>query len=128
MNHLSPEQFDSNAREALGDAQLRGALRNLATVFGERRKVAIASVDDWEGLRERARAIKDETLAHLDSYLETFADNAERAGALVHWARDAGEACGIVIRLLAERGATRVVKSKSMATEEIHLNAALEAA
>jgi L-lactate dehydrogenase complex protein LldF len=127
MEHPSAETFDLNAREALEDAQLRGALRNLANTFGERRKVAITTVDDWEGLRERARAIKDETLAHLDSYLEAFADNAERAGAHVHWAEDAAQACRIVVRLLGERQASRVVKSKSMATEEIHLNAALEA-
>jgi L-lactate dehydrogenase complex protein LldF len=126
MNHQTAETFDRNAREALSDAQLRGALRNLASTFGERRKVAITTVDDWEGLRERARAVKDETLAHLDKYLAEFADNAERAGARVHWARDAAEACSVVVRLLRERGAERVVKSKSMATEEIHLNAALE--
>src|SRR3989440_12798015 len=128
MNQPTSETFDVNARAALADPQLRGALRNLATTFGERRKTAITTVDDWEGLRERARAIKDETLAHLDQYLAEFADNAARAGAQVHWARDGAEACALVIRLLHERQATRVVKSKSMATEEIHLNKALEAA
>ena len=127
MNHLTAETFDANARSALGDKQLRGALRNLAGTIGERRKVALTTVADWEGLRERARAVKDETLAHLDKYLEAFADNAARAGAQIHWAHDAGEACAIVLRLLREHNATRVVKSKSMATEEIHLNAALEA-
>jgi len=128
VNHLTSETFDQNARDALNDGQLRGALRNLATTFGERRKVAITTVDDWEGLRERAREIKDVTLGNLDKYLADFADNAERAGAKIHWARDAAEACGIVLRLIQERNATEVVKSKSMATEEIHLNAALEAA
>ncbi|MGH9967092.1 MAG: LutB/LldF family L-lactate oxidation iron-sulfur protein [Pyrinomonadaceae bacterium] len=127
MNHLTAETFGANAREALADPQLRSALRKLTNVFGERRKVATTTVDDWEGLRERARAIKDDTLAHLDQYLEAFANNAESAGAQIHWARDAGEACAIVLRLLRERNATRVVKSKSMATEEIHLNTALEA-
>jgi L-lactate dehydrogenase complex protein LldF len=127
MDHQTSETFDRNAREALRDPQLRGALRNLATTIGERRLVAITTVEDWEGLRERARAVKDETLAHLDKYLEAFADNAERAGARVHWARDAAEACAVVIRLVQERQATHLVKSKSMATEEIHLNAALEA-
>ncbi len=127
MNHLTSETFDVNARQALVDVQLRSALRNLADTFGERRKIAITTVADWEGLREQARAIKDETLAHLDEHLEAFADKAERAGAQIHWARDAKEACSIVLQLLGERNATRVVKSKSMATEEIHLNAALEA-
>jgi L-lactate dehydrogenase complex protein LldF len=128
MHQPTSETFDLNARQALGDGQLRSALRNLAATFGERRKIAISTVEDWEGLRDRARAIKDETLAHLDGYLETFAAKAERAGARIHWARDGKDACNLVLQLLNERGATRVVKSKSMATEEIHLNAALEAA
>ncbi len=124
--HQSAETFDQNARQALQDKQLRGALQNLATTFGERRKLAIATVDDWEGLREQARAVKDETLSQLDKYLAEFADNAARAGAQVHWARDAHEACSLIINLLQARGAKRIVKSKSMTTEEIHLNAALE--
>jgi L-lactate dehydrogenase complex protein LldF len=127
MNHQSSETFDTNARQALTDVQLRGALKNLVATFGERRRLAIKTVDDWEGLRTRARAIKDETLARLDQYLEAFANNAESAGAQIHWARDAEEARSIVIGLLKERNAKRIVKSKSMTTEEIHLNDALEA-
>ena len=87
----------------------------------------MATMADWEGARDRARAIKDETLLHLDRYLEEFTANAERAGAAVHWARDAAEACEIIGQLAQERGARTVVKSKSMASEEIHLNAALAA-
>ena len=63
--HRTSETFERNAADALGDAQLRGALRNATTLFGERRRAAIASVEDWEGLRERARAIKAETLENL---------------------------------------------------------------
>src|SRR5436305_4766801 len=114
MNHQTAETFDQNAREALQDAQLRGALRNLAGTFGERRRAAIETLDDWEPLRERARAVKDETLTHLDKYLAEFADNAGRAGALVHWARDAAEACAVVLDIIKGRAAARVVKSKSM--------------
>src|SRR5260221_14238225 len=109
MTHLTSETFDQDAREAMRDPVLHGAMRRLADNFAERRKVAIASVDDWEGLRERARAIKQETLLHLDKYLLQFVENAERAGARFHWARDAEEACEIVLGLLNERGATRVV-------------------
>ncbi len=110
------------------DPVLHGALRKLADNFVERRRNAIASVDDWEGLREKARLIKEETLLHLDEYLSRFVENAENAGAKFHWARDGKEACQIVLGLVKERNATMVVKSKSMATEEIHLNDALEAA
>src|SRR3954447_16768509 len=114
MNHATSERFDKNAREALLDPQLQGALRNLATTFGDRRRVAISSVDDWEGLRERARRIKDETLLHLDIYLEQFAENAEKHGVKIHWARDGREASSIVLDLIKELEATNVVKAKSM--------------
>src|SRR6266446_718018 len=127
MDHPTTETFDANARAALADVQLRGALRNATSLFGARRLEAARSLDNWEALRSQARAIKDETLLQLDQYLEEFAANAEKAGAQIHWARDADEANGIVCRLAGERGVRLVVKSKSMVTEEIHLNAALEA-
>jgi L-lactate dehydrogenase complex protein LldF len=127
MNHLTSETFDANVRAALANDQLRGALQRATSLFGRRRREAANSLDNWEELRTQARAIKDETLLHLDRYLEQFTARAEAAGAQVHWARDAAEANRIVCRLAKERSARLVVKGKSMATEEIHLNAALEA-
>ena len=126
MQHLTSKTFDQNARVALKDKTLRGALKNLAATVGGRRKTAIGAVENWEDLREKARSIKEDTLLHLDVYLEKFAENAEHAGAQIHWARDGKEACAIVLDLINERNAKNVVKSKSMATEEIHLNHALE--
>jgi len=128
MNPLTAETFADNARAALTDTQLRGALRNATSLFGRRRRAAAQSVHNWEELRSQARAIKDETLLHLDQYLEEFTGNAAVAGAIIHWARDAAEANAIVCKLARERNALLAVKSKSMVTEEIHLNAALEAA
>ena len=127
MNHLSSETFGENAKAALADVHLRGALKNATSLFGERRKEAAASLPNWEALRTQARAIKDETLLHLDRYLEEFVRNAENRGAKIHWARDAAEANSIICRLATERSARTVVKSKSMTTEETHLNTALEA-
>src|ERR1044072_542638 len=128
MNHLSSETFKENARTALADVQLRGALKNATSLFGERRKEAAASLPNWEDLRSQARAIKDEVLLHLDRYLEEFVRNAESRGAIVHWARDAAEANSIICGLVTDRKARIVVKSKSMTTEETHLNAGLAAA
>ena len=125
--HATSETFDRNARAALADPVLHGALRHLADSFVVRRRNAIASAGDWEGLRERARSIKDETLLHLDAYLERFTENAKKAGATIHWARDGKEACEIVLGLVRQKNANMVVKAKSMAGEEIHLNEALEA-
>lgn len=127
MNHLSSETFAENARAALADVQLRGALKNATTLFGERRRAAASSLPNWEDLRDQARAIKDDALLHLDRYLEEFAGHAESRGAKVHWARDAAEANAIICRLAKDRHARTIVKSKSMTTEETHLNAALEA-
>ncbi len=127
MNHLTPQTFDANARAALVDTQLRGALRQATSLFGKRRRAAAEGLDNWEALREQARSIKDEILLHLDRYLEEFVSNAERRGAKVHWARDAAEANAIVVRITQSHGAHRLVKSKSMVTEEIHLNDALQA-
>jgi len=128
MNHLSSETFRENAKAALADTHLRGALKNATSLFGERRKAAAASLPNWEELRTQARAIKDEVLWHLDQYLEEFVSSAEARGAQVHWARDAAEANSIIRTLATERKAHIVVKSKSMTTEETHLNDALEAA
>jgi L-lactate dehydrogenase complex protein LldF len=125
--HLTTETFDANARAALTDRQLRGALRNATSLFGKRRLAAARGLHNWEELRTEAQAIKGDVLLHLAEYLEAFVANAEKRGARIHWARDAAEANGIVCRLVDERGARKLVKSKSMVTEEIHLNHALEA-
>ena len=128
MNHLSSETFRENANAALADTQLRGALKNATSLFGDRRRSAAASLPNWEDLRSQARAIKDEVLSHLDKYLEEFVRAAESRGAKIHWARDAAEANAIICRLASEHKARIIVKSKSMTTEETHLNTALEAA
>ncbi len=86
-----------------------------------------ASIPEWEMLRETASAIKAHTLSRIANYLEQFEKNATANGIKVHWARDAEEHNAIVHRILAERGVTRLVKSKSMLTEECHLNPYLQA-
>ena len=92
-----------------------------------RRDEALAAVPDAEALRARAAALKDHVLDHLDVLLERFEERARAAGAVVHWAPDARALCETVEGLLRAHGATRVVKSKSMLTEECGLNPWLEA-
>jgi L-lactate dehydrogenase complex protein LldF len=94
--------------------------------FRERRDAGAATVPEWEALRELASAIKEHTLSQLDVYLEQFESAALANGVHVHWARDAEEHNRIVHGILEERGARRLVKSKSMLTEECGLNAYLE--
>jgi L-lactate dehydrogenase complex protein LldF len=87
-----------------------------------RRDRAVQAVPEWEWLRETASAIKAHTLSHLAEYLEQFEANATRLGARVHWARNADEHNAIVLSILQKHRVTRLVKSKSMLTEECHLN------
>jgi L-lactate dehydrogenase complex protein LldF len=91
-----------------------------------RRDEAARDVPDWEALREAASRIKRGALSRLADHLEEFEANARRLGAEVHWARDAAELDAIVLEILASRGVRRVVKSKSMLTEECGLNPVLE--
>ena len=92
----------------------------------QKRDVARGVLPEWEELRALASQLKAHTLSRLADYLEQFEKNALAAGAQVHWARDADEHNQIVHGLLKARGVTRLVKSKSMLTEECHLNPFLE--
>lgn len=83
-------------------------------------------VDEWESLRNTASAIKRHTITHLDKYLEQFADNAERNGVHIHWAKDAAEFNNIVLEILKSHNVKKLVKSKSMLTEECEMNPFLE--
>ncbi|MDE7346148.1 MAG: LUD domain-containing protein [Muribaculaceae bacterium] len=84
-------------------------------------------IPEWEELREAASRIKKHTVTHLADYLERFAANAERNGVHVHWAKDADEYNAIVLDILGEHNVKKVVKSKSMLTEECALNDSLSA-
>jgi L-lactate dehydrogenase complex protein LldF len=92
----------------------------------KKRDTASSAVPDWEELRKAAEAIKAHALSRLAGYLEEFERNATALGAKVWFAKDAAEHNAIVHRILSERGVTKLVKSKSMLTEECHLNPYLE--
>ena len=83
-------------------------------------------LEEWEQLREKASEIKKHTISHLDEYLEKFASNAEKNGCVVHWAKDADEFNSIVLDILREHNVKKMVKSKSMLTEECEMNPFLE--
>jgi L-lactate dehydrogenase complex protein LldF len=93
----------------------------------QKRDRMAAGLPEWERLRELASQIKAHTLANLPRYLEQFEAQATQLGATVHWARTADEHNQIVHNILLSNQVQRVVKSKSMLTEECHLNPYLEA-
>ncbi len=115
-------------RKALADDHLQEALRSSTLRLYTKRLDAAREVPGWERLRERARELKREAMDHLDEYLEQFADKVERHGGKVHWAATGEEACAIVRGIAERAGVREVVKAKTMVSEEIELNHALEAA
>jgi len=120
--------FPIAARTALGDTQMRKNVRHATEVIQAKRARVVAEMPDWQQLRESGKQIRQHTMEHLDYYLQEFEANCTRAGGVVHWARDAEEARRIVVELVKASGSDEVIKIKSMTTEEIQLNAALERA
>ena len=102
--------------------------RHDQTFFGVRQKRdrMAQALPEWEVLREAANQIKKHTITHLADYLEKFESNAVKNGVQVHWATDADEYNRIVFDILSKHQVKKVVKSKSMLTEECHLNEHLE--
>ncbi len=92
----------------------------------EKRDLQAHALAEWEELRGKASQIKAHVISHLADLLEQFEENATRLGAHVHWARDAAEHNAIVAGILEEHSVRKVVKSKSMLTEECGLNPFLE--
>ncbi len=120
--------FPERAGAALRDRFLQEALTIATTKFIGLRRESFADFPQGDVLRDRAREIKEATLQRLDVHLGRLADNIERLGGHVHWADTSEEAREIVLGLCRDRGVRMAVKSKSMATEEIELNEALERA
>jgi L-lactate dehydrogenase complex protein LldF len=120
--------FPAAARDALADTQLRHNLGNATATIRRKRQAVVDELPDWAELRAAGAAIKDDVLARLDTYLVQLEEQVTARGGTVHWARDAAEANAIVTALVRATGAREVVKVKSMATQEIGLNDALEAA
>ncbi len=92
------------------------------------RSAAIAEVANWEDLRARAKVIRAYTLEHIDVLLQQLEVNFRGAGGVVHYASDARSACTILLDLARQHGVRRVVKSKSMVSEELEVNEAIQRA
>ena len=125
--NVSAQSFKENARHALDDPQLQRALNHVRRNFTEKRAKAAAALPEFELLREAARSLKDHALAHLDLYLEAYEERVIASGGEVHWAETASEARDIILDICRRAGARTVTKGKSMISEEIGLNAHLEA-
>ena len=122
-----PGSFRAQARLALADSHTQAALDVATTRLRENRIRAWEERDDIEDLRERGREARSRAIRDLPHYLDEFERACTARGGVVHRAADDAEARAAIVQICRAAGARLVAKSKSMVTEEIHLNEALEA-
>ena len=117
-----------NISGTLSNPTLEAAIYSATGRLAAARRNAVAedALPDYQELRQHAHDIKQHTLDHLDVYLEQLERNVVAQGGKVIWASSGVEACDFILDLARQRGVKLVVKSKSMTTEEIHLNDRLE--
>ena len=123
---LSKYSFEKESNKALNNKSLQEALINTTNRFRSARKNIVSDSHNWQQLRQVARNIKEHTINNLHNYLQLLENNIISTGGHVHWARDSEEACEIIRQIAQKNSVKKIVKSKSMATEEIHLNKSLE--
>ncbi|WP_055108076.1 LutB/LldF family L-lactate oxidation iron-sulfur protein [Paenibacillus ihumii] len=128
MSAMNPMAVDVKKRAelALNDDFLRKAVRFTTERLRSGKLNAAEELSNWEAWRERGRQIRLHTIAHLDYYLNLFVENARSNGVHIHFADDAAEAVHISLEIARRKQAKSAVKSKSMVTEELHLNEAFE--
>jgi len=128
MSTAAAREFLRSAAKKSADLNHRQIIRrsidhyNAAVVRGR------ATFADWEAARERCHEIKQEALNNLERYLLEFEQGVKERGGQVFWAENSAEASQYITNLAVSRGVRKVVKSKSMVAEEMHLSAALEKA
>jgi L-lactate dehydrogenase complex protein LldF len=121
-------QFKTDAIRVSGDLRHRGIIQTAMGKYEVVRDLRKSGFQDWQGARNLAQRTKFEAVNHLDVHLKQFAAKLESRGTKVHWAGTDAQAREIIFSILREKKARVVVKSKTMTSEEIHLNQAMEAA
>lgn len=119
--------FKSKSSMQLDNAHFQKNMRRFGRGFAEKRAAAVAQLDIFEALRDAGKDIRNRGLENLDAYLIKFEEAATARGTVVHWAETAEDVNRIVIEIAQANGVKKIVKSKSMVSEESGLNHALEA-
>ncbi|MBB5375749.1 L-lactate dehydrogenase complex protein LldF [Deinococcus metalli] len=122
-----PRPFPQAARDAVNSPQLRANLRKVTTTIRDKRLRAVGELPHWEELRRLGAATKDASLANLSDRLLELEASVRARGGHVHWARDAAEARELVAQIAHAHEVTELIKVKSITSDEIELNAALDA-
>ena len=120
--------LDAEIRAALNNEDMKSALSKAVNGVNAQRRSVISRFPGYEAARDEARRIQEQAIAELPTLIERFTDAVENHGGTVHMAEDGEQACRVITGIAKERGLKRMVKGKSMTSEEIRLNSALEAA
>jgi L-lactate dehydrogenase complex protein LldF len=124
---IASMHFKSKASLQLEDEHFQENMRRFGRGFVQKRATAVAELDNLEQMREAAAAIRDRSLANLDAYLILFEQAAMARGATLHWAETSDDVNRIVLEIAQRNDVRKVIKSKSMVSEESGLNAYLAA-
>ncbi|MDB5085954.1 MAG: iron-sulfur cluster-binding protein [Bacilli bacterium] len=122
MSDSAGTTLTERSQHALQDDFLRAAVKFTTERLRGRKTDSTNDLGNWEEWRERGKQIRAHTIAHLDYYLDQFTTQVERAGGKVHFAKDGAEAVAIALEIAQQKNAQSVVKSKSMVSEELHIN------
>src|SRR6476659_1018999 len=125
---IASMHFKERAHDNMGNAQLQGNLQKIKGKFVAKRRLSLAELDDFEATREAARAIRQRALDDLDVWLTIFEANARAHGATVLFAQTPGEINALVLEIARRHDVRKIIKSKSMVSEESALDHAIEAA
>jgi L-lactate dehydrogenase complex protein LldF len=115
--HVASMHFKERAHKSLDDVQLQQNLQKFRGKFVAKRREAMTELDDFEGTRDAARAIRQRALDNLDTWLEMFEANATARGATVLWASTPADVNRLVLEIAARHGVAKIIKSKSMVSE-----------
>jgi L-lactate dehydrogenase complex protein LldF len=126
MTNHHPLDFDKNVAEALKDTQLIKNIKSAMATLVSKRKTIFSDAAETEQLRTLGNALKKKALSKLPQLLEQLEEKCTQNGIQVHWAETAAEANQLVLDIMKSHGATRLVKGKSMVSEEMELNAFLQ--
>lgn len=119
---VTPLKIKSYIKEALKDDLMRSAVFKATHTAVQARQKVVDETPYWEDLRQKTHGIKKEVMENLDNYLITFERKCSENGIQVHWAENANEANEIILDLAQSHGVKKIVKSKSLTSEEIELN------
>src|SRR5690625_2847141 len=124
--HIGEKDFKKRIEKGIEDARMRSSVRSAQTRLQTNRANAAEELGDWELWRNLGEEIRQHTIENLDYYLEQLSDKIAERGGKVFFAQTAEEANNYISNVVKEKNAKKIVKAKSMVTEEIGLNEVLE--